>query len=154
MQTGYIVMEYIDGTDLGSFILDYEPPLADERPSIDNVFMQVIDGFSYIERHGIIHRDVREQNILVDKTGVVKIIDFGIGKITNNKDKGESHDSLRSKVNRHGLDTLPQEYSDEKYTSRTDMFYVAELFQRLIKGNKNISSGDFSYHNILTKMAK
>ena len=146
--TGYILMEYVDGTDLGTYIRDFYPPL--ESTSLDTLFSQIIDAFCYIEEHGIVHRDIREGNILVDKEGNIKIIDFGIGKIsetTNNQT-----DSLMFQVNRAQADILPQEHYQGKYTSLTDMFYIAELFHRLISRAKHVESADFSYFDILTKM--
>lgn len=61
----------------------------------------------------------------------MKVIDFGIGKIASRVDGGDA-DSLVADINRAASDTLPQEYYDGIYTSLTDMFYLAELFGRLI----------------------
>ena len=146
--TGYILMEYIDGVNIREFILNYIWPF--EPVSLDDVFSQLVDGFSYIEEHGIIHRDIREGNILIDKTGAVKIIDFGIGKIF--KKEETEIDSLVSNINRAGLDTLPQEYYDGVYTTKTDMFYLAELLNRLLKEVEELDNLDFSYQDILNKM--
>ena len=147
--TGYIIMEYIDGKNIGDFIGDYCAPFEDT--TLDDVFMQLIDAFCYIEAHGIIHRDIREGNILIDKSGTVKVIDFGIGKIYTKIDGGNT-DSLVTKINRAASDTLPQEYYDGIYTSLTDMFYLAELFSRLMDNAKNCDRTDFSYNEILNKM--
>lgn len=72
-------MEFIDGKNIGEFIEGYSEAVA--NVTLDDVFSQLIDAFCYIENHWIIHRDIREGNILIDKTGTVKLIDFGIGKI-------------------------------------------------------------------------
>lgn len=145
--TGYILMEYIDGEDIRSFM---EGDIWKEI-TIDSLFLQLIDGFSYIESHGIIHRDIRDGNILIDKNGIVKIIDFGIGKTV---EQGfVSEDSLIEEINRANSDTLPQEYSEGIYTSQTDMFYLAELLNRLIN-EYLIDKSDFSYYEILDKMMK
>ena len=106
-------MEYVEGKNIGGFITEYVELLEDV--SLDDVFFQLIDGFYYIEEHGIIHRDIREGNILIDKTGTVKIIDFGIGKIFEKK--ADDSDSLVAEINRGGSDTLPQEYYDGIYVS-------------------------------------
>ena len=141
--TGYIIMEYIDGKRIDKFLDDW---LGVEVP--DNLFVQLIDGFDYIERQGILHRDIREGNILVTKDGVIKIIDFGLGKTFSPVDT--SKDSMNDIINRFGLDRLPNEYFEGKYDSRTDMFYLAELYHRLLEksGNDII----FSYSSILQKM--
>ena len=146
--TGYILMEYIEGQNIQEYISEYIDFLAEV--SIDEVFVQLIDGFKYIEQNGVLHRDIREGNILIDKTGVVKIIDFGIGKFF--KKQEENTDSLFGQINRANSDTLPQEYYDGTYTSQTDMFYLAELFNRLLKNAKYSDDINFSYQNILDKM--
>ena len=141
--TGYIIMEYIDGKRIDKYLNDW---LGVEVP--DNLFVQLIDGFDYIEKQGILHRDIREGNILVTKDGVVKIIDFGLGKTFSPVDT--SKDSMNDIINRFGVDRLPNEYFEGKYDSRTDMFYLAELYNRLLEksGNDII----FSYSAILQKM--
>ncbi len=144
--TGYILMEYIDGKNLYDFIQN----VPYENTTLDNVFLQLIDAFCYIENHNIIHRDIRERNILVDKTGTVKVIDFGIGKIFKSPDSNT--DSLVYDINRQASDTLPEEYDRGVYTSLTDMFYLAEMLHRLIAKNEMLDERDFSYHHILNKM--
>lgn len=146
---GYILMEYIDGKNIGDFISDYFAPF--EKTTLYDIFLQLIDAFCYIEAHGIIHRDIREGNILVDKSGTVKVIDFGIGKIASKVDGGDA-DSLVADINRAASDTLPQEYYDGIYTNLTDMFYLAELFGRLIDNAESCDRTDFSYNDILNKM--
>lgn len=147
--TGYIIMEYIDGEDIGDFIGNYFAPL--ENTTLDDIFLQLIDAFCYIEAHGIVHRDIREGNILIDRDGVVKVIDFGIGKMIEKADSREA-DSLVAEINRENSDTLPQEYYDGVYTNLTDMFYLAELFGRLIDNAEDCDRTDFSYNDILNKM--
>ena len=150
LSTGYILMEYIDGQRISDFISEYLNSIPTASITIDDIFSQLVDGFQYIENHGIIHRDIREGNILVEKTGTVRIIDFGIGKIIK---KGDTvTDSLGNEINRADSDTLPQEYYEGVYTSRTDMFYLGELLHRLISNAGGIDVLDFSHSDILKKM--
>jgi len=150
ISTGYILMEYIEGINIGDFIANYTA--SHEQISFDNMFSQLIDGFQYIENCGIIHRDIREGNIIIDNAGVVKIIDFGIGKVIGTKSIED--DSLLTKINRSDSDTLPKEYHEGKYTSKTDMFYLAELLNRLLKRAEYVDEINFSYFHILDKMMK
>jgi serine/threonine-protein kinase len=152
VSTGYILMEYIDGVNIGKFFSDYSNSFSYLAITLDDIFSQLIDGFQYIEEHRIIHRDIRESNILIDETGTVKIIDFGIGKIIENCDTDT--DSLVSDINRVNPDTLPLEYFEGIYTSKTDMFYLGELLNRLLNIPNLVGAKAFSHHDILEKMMK
>lgn len=152
VQTGYIIMEHVQGKRIDEYM--EENIFPDGSEDLDNLFTQLVEGFNYIEKHHIIHRDIREGNILVDENGTVKIIDFGIGKISLASSKEPNDDSLRTDINRTGLDCLPQEYYQKKYTSKTDMFYLGELFNRLMKKISYYSEDMFSYQDILNKMMK
>lgn len=144
--TGYILMEYIDGVPLLEYL---ETAFSwDENGVPDKLFTQLIDGFQYIESQGIVHRDIREGNIMVDRNGVVKIIDFGLGKTF--KPVETTEDSMNEIINRSGLDLLPNEYFEGTYDSQTDMFYLAELFNRLLRQSN--MADHFSYQSILNKM--
>jgi len=149
--TGYILMEYIEGQNIKDFLDTYD--LFGEGVSLDDIFTQLIEAFCCIEEHGIIHRDIREGNILIDYSGVVKVIDFGIGKIFKKNEKNQD-DSLVSKINRAGLDVLPIEYYDGTYSNQTDMFYLGELLNRLLRGKEDNEVFSFSYYDILEKMMR
>lgn len=71
----YIVMEHVDGTDLKKYIQDNHPiPYS----KVIKIMSQLLSGISYAHANGIIHRDIKPHNILIDNEGTVKITDFGI----------------------------------------------------------------------------
>ena len=147
--TGYILMEYVNGKDIGDFFEEYNKE-CEAVVTVDEIFAQLINAFTYIEEKEVVHRDIREGNIRIDTNGIVKVIDFGIGKILmSSKD---IYDSLLTDINREESDTLPKEYFDGIYTSHTDMFYLSELFNRLLKKITDKEIKPFSYYNILKKM--
>lgn len=71
----YIVMEHVDGMDLKKFIQDNHPIPYNK---VIKIMSQLLSGISYAHANGIIHRDIKPHNILIDKEGTVKITDFGI----------------------------------------------------------------------------
>lgn len=75
--TRYIVMEYVDGPNLKELIRR-QGPFSVEGAAF--VIRQVADALDYAHAHGLVHRDIKPQNILVDQHGTVKVVDFGIAK--------------------------------------------------------------------------
>ncbi|MET3575246.1 Stk1 family PASTA domain-containing Ser/Thr kinase [Bhargavaea ullalensis] len=71
----YLVMEYVEGQTLKEYIQE-KAPLPAAR-AVD-IMMQLCEGISAAHLHGIIHRDIKPQNILMDLDGNVKLTDFGI----------------------------------------------------------------------------
>lgn len=71
----YIVMEYVDGFTLKQYIQKYFPIPVEEALDI---MRQITAAISHAHHNGIIHRDIKPQNILIDNEGTVKITDFGI----------------------------------------------------------------------------
>jgi len=73
----YIVMELVEGTDLKA-VIDKQAPLAPQRALA--IAAQVADGLEYAHKRGMVHRDVKPQNVLIDPDGNIRIADFGIAK--------------------------------------------------------------------------
>ena len=76
----YIVMEYVEGSSLKDIIVA-EAPLPISRAL--EFGAQIADGIGYAHSTGLIHRDIKPQNILIDTSGRVKVTDFGIAKSAN-----------------------------------------------------------------------
>jgi serine/threonine protein kinase len=73
----YIVMEYVDG---GQNISDHVfRERLGTRETVD-AFLQACDAVGFAHREGYVHRDIKPQNILVDRHGRVKVIDFGVAR--------------------------------------------------------------------------
>ncbi|WP_421806421.1 protein kinase family protein [Flagellimonas sp.] len=134
--TGYILMEFIKGQNIKEF-------LEDNPDKLNDVFEQTINGFVHLEKTNILHRDIRPENILISKDGIVKIIDFGFSKkIEPDSDFGKSI-SLNWKYD------PPNEFQEEKYDFRTELYFVGKLFEEIIVSNK---FQNFGYTDLLNKM--
>jgi hypothetical protein len=73
----FIVMEFIDGTDVAQMILS-QGKLPEEYAL--SITAHVCDALNYAHRSGIIHRDIKPANILINRDGAVKVADFGLAK--------------------------------------------------------------------------
>jgi len=73
----FLTMEYIDGYDLAS-LLRREGKLP--IPRVLTIFRQICEGLAAAHDEGVIHRDLKPQNILIDRNGRVAIADFGLAK--------------------------------------------------------------------------
>ncbi|KRE27280.1 serine/threonine protein kinase [Mycobacterium sp. Soil538] len=73
----YIVMEYVDGVTLRD-IVHTEGPMPAKRAI--EVIADACQALNFSHQHGIIHRDVKPANIMISKTGAVKVMDFGIAR--------------------------------------------------------------------------
>ena len=81
--TYYIVMEYIDGRPLSALIRAQGPLLADRAATIG---ADVAAALAFAHRNGVIHRDVKPGNVLLDVNESVKVTDFGIARAANTQE--------------------------------------------------------------------
>ncbi|WP_321436486.1 protein kinase family protein [uncultured Bacteroides sp.] len=135
--TGYIIMEYIDGVDIENYI-------SSNSDSINDIFIQTVEGFRYLEEKGILHRDIRPANILVSNDGCVKIIDFGFGKNIN------SFKDYKKSITLNWAYSLPDEFEKSIYDFRTEVYFIGKLFEQIIKRNNLIFT--FKYFDLLSNM--
>jgi beta-lactam-binding protein with PASTA domain/predicted Ser/Thr protein kinase len=73
----YIVMEFVDGQTLRE-IVKTSGPMSQQR--VMEVMADVCAALDFSHRHGIIHRDVKPANVMITKSGAVKVMDFGIAR--------------------------------------------------------------------------
>jgi serine/threonine-protein kinase len=135
---GSILMEYVVGADIEEYLL--------KRPEqINQVFLQVIEGFAHLEKNKILHRDIRPMNLMISNEGVVKIIDFGFGKqAIVQKDYGKS-------ITLNWWCEPPTEFASDIYDYCTEVYFVGKLFEKIIIDNQ---IEQFAYKSLLTSMCK
>jgi len=79
----YIAMQFIDGMDLGNYIAETKVVAVSD---IIDFSKQICRGLLYAHHHNVVHRDIKPQNILLDKNNIIHITDFGIAKIFSTTD--------------------------------------------------------------------
>ncbi|MCA9067634.1 MAG: serine/threonine protein kinase, partial [Planctomycetaceae bacterium] len=74
----YLVMEYVDGVELASLVKTTGPMPVDKAVGC---VLQTAKGLEYAHREGVVHRDIKPHNLLLDPEGTVKILDMGLARI-------------------------------------------------------------------------
>jgi eukaryotic-like serine/threonine-protein kinase len=79
--THYIVMQLVKGKSLDQIINQKEPLLTEER--IASIGKQIADALAYAHSVGVLHRDVKPANILIEENGTAQVTDFGLARNTS-----------------------------------------------------------------------
>ncbi|RMD96282.1 MAG: serine/threonine protein kinase, partial [Calditrichaeota bacterium] len=79
----YIAMEYVEGVSLKKYIAEKEEGLPPVKAL--EIAMQIAAGLGAAHAAGVIHRDIKSDNILIDQKGRVKILDFGLAKFMTDR---------------------------------------------------------------------
>ncbi|MGA2120305.1 MAG: serine/threonine-protein kinase, partial [Bryobacteraceae bacterium] len=80
--SAWMVMEFIEGESFAGMIQRRGPIPSQEAVPL---FRQALLGLGYAHRMGIVHRDIKPGNIMVNRQGIVKVMDFGIAKVLGNR---------------------------------------------------------------------
>jgi len=129
----YIVMEFIDGKDLSFYIRNNKNRALND---ILNFTHQIASALSYAHKNKVIHRDIKPQNILLDKFGRIKVTDFGIAKI--NLPKALTKENERVAGTAYYMS--PEQIKGEPVDLRTDIYSVGILLYELITGKNPYAS--------------
>ena len=138
--TYFIVMEYLQGKDLRTLstaLTDAQRPLGLENSL--SIAASICSGLEYAHRLTdmaghllqIVHRDISPQNIFVTYAGQVKILDFGIAKVTD-RDATTEAGVLKGKV----AYMSPEQAQGKRIDQRSDLFAVGVILYELLTGQR------------------
>lgn len=124
----YIVMQYIDGVDL-AHVIEHAAPLEPKTAAF--IARALCSALHHAHQSGIVHRDVKPTNILISRTGEVKITDFGVAR-------GEDMPHLTSTGQVIGTPFYmsPEQAEGKEVTPRSDIYSIGIVMYEMITGKK------------------
>jgi serine/threonine-protein kinase len=126
----YFVMEYIDGASLREVIDSSRIPLETKLDMI----VQVCKALDYAHKNGVIHRDIKPTNILVDKQGNARVADFGIAQIIGMSDtEMTGSDIIMGTV---AYMSPEQKISSTNVDQTTDIYAIGIMLYEILTGRK------------------
>ena len=146
----FIVMQYIEGETLAVRIKRRPLGLAE---SLD-VARQIVDALAEAHDHGIVHRDIKPQNIMLTSRGQVKVLDFGVAKVPADT-QADTASALTTPGSLVGTVPYmsPEQVRGEEPDSRSDVFSFGSLLFELVTGRApfGVGSGVETAAAILTR---
>ncbi len=124
--TRFITMEYIEGEDLSSILAR-----RGKLPAVEaaGIIQQVCRGLEAAHAEGVVHRDLKPQNIMIDSQGKVSVMDFGIARSMDTASMTRTGALL-------GTPTYmsPEQAQGQKVDARSDLYALGIIFYELLTG--------------------
>jgi eukaryotic-like serine/threonine-protein kinase len=123
--TYYIAMEHLPGRTLKE-IVTTEAPLAQER--VVDLGTQILHAAGFAHRHGVIHRDFKPHNVIVDDSGSVKVTDFGIARA------GASEMTETGSIMGTAQYLSPEQAQGHAVTAASDLYSIGVMLYEMLAG--------------------
>lgn len=141
----YLVMEYVEGKNLLEFLRERN---ANPNESL-RIFRQILAAVGYAHSKGLIHRDLKPGNILVNQDGVPKLLDFGIAKILDTdfieEKASQTATFLRQLTPEYAS---PEQIKGEPITPASDIYSLGIILYEILTGRKVYKFPSHSPHEI------
>jgi beta-lactam-binding protein with PASTA domain/tRNA A-37 threonylcarbamoyl transferase component Bud32 len=125
--TSFIVMEYVDGRTLTSIIHSEGPLLADRAAAIG---ADVAAALGFAHRQGVVHRDVKPGNVLIDGSAHVRVTDFGIARAANTEENLTQAGAVMGTATYFS----PEQAQGHRVDGRSDVYSLGVVLYEMVTG--------------------
>jgi tetratricopeptide (TPR) repeat protein len=129
----YFVLEFVDGEPIDEAVKTLS------LPQRLRLFLQLADAVAYAHRNLLVHRDLKPGNVLVDREGQVKLLDFGIAKALDplDGDNGNDGNTTVGRVRPYTPNyASPEQVRGEPVTTATDTYSLGVLLYQMLTGTR------------------
>lgn len=126
-----IFLEYISGGSIGSCLRKHG---KFEEPVVSSLTRQILSGLAYLHREGILHRDLKADNILLDLDGTCKISDFGISKKTDDIYGNDKSNNMQGSVFWMAPEVIRSQ--GEGYSAKVDIWSLGCVVLEMFAGRR------------------
>lgn len=139
----FVAMEYVDGESLGALVRRVGRPSQATTIALAH---QIVRGLAAIHERGVLHRDLKPDNVMVDGRGHARIMDFGVASLSRER-------SRRTTTTFKGTPAYvaPEQFLGAPPSSRTDVYSLGVLLYELVTGRLPISARTLD--ELIRKMA-
>ena len=131
--TAYYVMDFVDGENLAERLKRTGKPMTEQE--VREILPQALDALKSVHDAGIWHLDLKPANIMLDKSGNVKLIDFGASKQLNTQKGGATTSTAITYTNGYApREQMEQNY--DKFGPWTDIYALGATLYNLLTNNK------------------
>ncbi len=134
----YIVLEFVRGKSLRDWLNRGAIPL----PQVFAMMHGVLQALDYAHRHGIVHRDMKPENVLLSDEGAVKVADFGIARLTD--DSAAPGNTATKTGTTVGTPQYmsPEQVASSKVDGRSDLYSAGIMFYELVVGQPPFTASE------------
>lgn len=125
----YVVTEFVEGQTLTQWMIDNPAP---DLETVRKIVEQIAKGLRAFHRKEMLHQDLRPDNVMIDKTGTVKLIDFGSTRVAGVAEArpATDGDAILGTVQY----TAPEYFVGENGSTRSDLFSLGVIAYQLLTG--------------------
>ena len=136
-ETNYIVLEFVRGRSLRDWITAAPIP----PPQVFAVMHGVLQALDYAHRRGIVHRDMKPENVLISDEGMVKVADFGIARLMDDSGAGSTATKTGTTVGTPQY-MSPEQVASSKVDGRSDLYSAGVMLYELVTGQPPFVASD------------
>jgi len=125
----YVVTEFVDGQTLTQWMTDNPQP---DVETVRGIVEQIAKGLQAFHRLEMLHQDLRPDNIMIDRTGTAKIIDFGSVRVAGIAD--DKNDDIPDHILGTAQYTAPEYFIGEGGSTRSDIFSLGVIAYQMLTG--------------------